>query len=43
MDPVTAVGLAAGILQFLEAGFKTVSVCREIYRDGSLAEHRDTV
>ncbi|KAG6994130.1 hypothetical protein G7Y79_00047g083560 [Physcia stellaris] len=42
MDPVIAVGLAAGILQFLQAGFKAVSVCQEIYRNGSLAEHRDT-
>ena len=42
MDPVTAVGLAAGILQFLQVGFKAVSICREIYQDGSLAQHRHT-
>ena len=42
MDPVTAFGLAAGILQVLDVGFKAISTCREIYKDGALAEHRET-
>ena len=40
MDPVTAFGLAAGILQVVDVSFKALSKCREIYKDGSLAENR---
>ena len=42
MDPVTAFGLAAGILQVVDISFKALSKCQEIYRDGSLAENRST-
>lgn len=42
MDPVTAFGLAAGVLQVLDISFKALSKCREIYKDGSLAQNRGT-
>lgn len=42
MDPVTAFSLAAGVLQVVDSSFKALSTCREIYKDGSLAQHRDT-
>ena len=41
MDPVTAFSLAAGVLQVLDLSFKALSKCKEIYKDGSLAQHRD--
>ena len=40
MDPVTAFGLAAGVLQVVDLSFKALSKCREIYTEGSLAENR---
>ena len=40
MDPVTAFGHASGILQVVDVSFKALSKCREIYKDGSLAENR---
>ena len=42
MDPVTAFGLAAGVLQVLGFSFEALSSGREIRKDGSLAEHRST-
>ena len=42
MDPVTAFGLAAGVLQVVELSFKALSTCKEIYADGSLARNRET-
>ena len=42
MDPLTAFSLAAGILQVLDFSFKAVAQCRELYKDGSLAENRAT-
>lgn len=42
MDPVTAFGLAAGVLQCLDVGFRAVTTCRELYQDKSLAQHRET-
>ena len=41
MDPVTAFSLAAGVLQVIDLAFKASSMCKEIYTDGSLAQHRD--
>lgn len=41
MDPVTAFSLAAGVLQVLDLSLKALSKCKEIYKDGSLAQHRD--
>lgn len=42
MDPVTAFSLAAGILQVVDVSFRALAQCRELCRDGSLAEHRET-
>jgi hypothetical protein len=41
MDPVTAFSLAAGVLQVIDLSFKALSKCKEMYKDGSLAQHRD--
>jgi len=41
MDPVTAFSLAAGVLQVLDFSLKALSKCKEIYKDGSLAQHRE--
>ena len=41
MDPVTAFSLAAGVLQVIDLGLKASLMCKEIYTDGSLAQHRD--
>lgn len=42
MDPVSAFGLAAGVLQVVDFSPRALKQCREIYKDGSLAEHRNT-
>ncbi|KAL8948226.1 MAG: hypothetical protein Q9222_005574 [Ikaeria aurantiellina] len=42
MDPVTAFSLAAGILQVVDISSRAVKKCHELYKDGSLAEHRET-
>ncbi|KAL8710438.1 MAG: hypothetical protein Q9220_005039 [cf. Caloplaca sp. 1 TL-2023] len=42
MDPLTAFSLAAGILQVVDLSSKAVKKCHELYKDGSLAEHRET-
>lgn len=42
MDPVTVFSLVAGVLQVVDFSLKAVDKCRELYKDGSLAEHRDT-
>ena len=39
MDPLTAFGPVAGVLQVIDFSFKAVISCREIYKDGSLADH----
>ncbi len=39
MDPVTAFGLAAGILQVVSVSFQAIKLCRSLYKDGSLAEY----
>ena len=43
MDPISAVGLAANIAQFVDFGIKAVSKGNQIYRscDGRLREHQD--
>lgn len=41
MDRITAFSLAAGVLQVLDLSFKALSKCKEMYKDGSLAQHRD--
>ena len=42
MDPITAFGLAAGIITIIDFSYKTLKTCKELYKDGSLAEHRVT-
>jgi hypothetical protein len=42
MDPVTAFSLAAGVLQVVDFSFQALAKCQELYKDGSLAEHRST-
>ncbi|KAI4186918.1 MAG: hypothetical protein LQ348_004157, partial [Seirophora lacunosa] len=42
MDPLTAFSLAAGILQVVDVSFRAVRICRELHKNGSLAEHDDT-
>ncbi|KAL9630955.1 MAG: hypothetical protein Q9204_004464 [Flavoplaca sp. TL-2023a] len=42
MDPVSAFSLAAGVLQVVGISFKAISACREIYKNGSLAQNRDS-
>ncbi|KAL8960997.1 MAG: hypothetical protein Q9193_002384 [Seirophora villosa] len=42
MDPQTAFSLAAGILQVVDFSFRAVRICRELRKNGSLAEHDDT-
>ena len=41
-DPVSAFSLAAGVLQVVDVSFRALSACREIHKDGSLAQHRDS-
>jgi hypothetical protein len=41
MDPVTALGVAAACLQFIDFGLKTLHVCRELRDSGSLPENLD--
>lgn len=43
MDPVTSFSLAAGILQVVDVSFRALAQCWELCKDGSLAEHRETV
>lgn len=42
MDPATAFSLVAGILAIVDISFKAIAHCRELLRDGSLAEHKYT-
>ncbi|KAL9032803.1 MAG: hypothetical protein Q9180_006300, partial [Flavoplaca navasiana] len=41
-DPVSAFSLATGVLQVVDISFRALSACRETYKDGSLARHRDS-
>ena len=42
METVVAFALAAGILQVVGHSLKALKTCREVYNDGSLAEHKNT-
>ncbi|KAL8877344.1 MAG: hypothetical protein Q9198_004623 [Flavoplaca austrocitrina] len=42
IDPVSAFSLAAGVLQVVDVSLRAISACREIHKDGSLAQHRDS-
>jgi hypothetical protein len=39
MDPVSALGIAASVVQFLEFGCSLVSKSRQIYSQGALSDH----
>ncbi|KAL9023006.1 MAG: hypothetical protein Q9196_007433 [Gyalolechia fulgens] len=39
MDPVTAFGLAAGIVQVISVSTEAIILCRRLYKDGSLREY----
>ena len=39
LDPLTALGLAANVVQFLDYGSKILSKAFELYKEGSSAEH----
>lgn len=40
-DPISAFGLAASVIQFLEFGGKLFDTSRQIYRHGSSQDHID--
>ena len=42
MDPVTALSIASGVVQFIEFSVKIIASCREVVRRGSLTELRIT-
>ena len=41
MDPLTAFSLACGVIQVIDFSTKTLMECREIYREGTLSDHRN--
>ena len=41
MDPLTVVGLLSNVVQLVEVSWKIVSKSHDIYRHGSVPEHRD--
>ncbi|MCJ1471611.1 hypothetical protein MMC13_000251 [Lambiella insularis] len=42
MDPFTTFGVAAGVIQVVDVSSKALNPCGELYKDGSLAKHKDT-
>ncbi|KAL8680047.1 MAG: hypothetical protein Q9186_003727 [Xanthomendoza sp. 1 TL-2023] len=42
MDPVTAFSLAAAVIQVVDFSTRVLGQCRELHKNGSLAEHRDS-
>lgn len=41
MDPLTAFSLACGVIQVIDFSTKTLMKCKEIYKEGSLSDHRN--
>lgn len=41
LDPITALGLTASVVQLVESGFTFVSKCKELYRSGSTLDNTD--
>jgi hypothetical protein len=41
LDPITALGLAASVVQLVESGFSFVSKCKELYKLGSTIDNTD--
>ncbi|KAL8647788.1 MAG: hypothetical protein Q9210_005353 [Variospora velana] len=42
MDPLTAFSLVAAILQVVDVSSRAVGQCRQLYKNGALADHNDT-
>lgn len=40
MEAVTAFALAAGVLQVVDLSCKALANCRELYKNGSVAEYK---
>ena len=40
-DPLTILGLTSSIIQISDAIFKAIKKCREIYKNGSTADHAE--
>lgn len=41
MEPLTALGLAGNVVQFIDFGCKLIAKARDVHRDGSVVEHDD--
>ena len=41
MDPLTAFSLACGVIQVVDFSTKAVTLCAQLYRDGTLAQYKD--
>jgi len=41
LDPITAIGLTASVVQLVDAGYSFITKCKEIYRSGSSTENLD--
>ena len=41
LDPVAGFSLAASVLQVINFSAKTIQVCRELHKTGSLAQYQD--
>lgn len=41
MDPLTAFSLVCGVIQVVDFSIKTLSKCKEVYREGSLSQYQE--
>jgi len=41
LDPITAIGLTASVVQLVESGYSFITKCKELYRGGSSADNLD--
>jgi len=41
LDPITAIGLVASVVQLVESGHKFIAKCKELYKSGSSADILD--
>ena len=42
MDPLTSFSLAASVLQVIGFSAKVIEICRELHKNGSLAQYEDS-
>ena len=42
MDPISAFSLACNVIQVVDFSIKVASTCRELYKNGTVAEHQET-